>query len=110
MARFASNAGVQEWERGIAVSRARHFQLSIARMAVEASGGNRKIERRRDAVLKPRSHVIAAISGVPINRYLKPVVVCVVQIGSTPITRANIVLKEPPAMEATDFKFPWARS
>jgi hypothetical protein len=77
-------------------------------MAVQASGGNRKIERRRDAVLKPRSHVIAAICGVPINGHLKPVVVRVVEIGSTPITGANVILKEPPAMEASDFKFPWA--
>src|SRR5712691_6542453 len=107
MARFAGNAGVQEWERGIAVSRARYFQLSIARMTVQASGGDRKIERRRDAVLKPRSHVIAAIGGVPINGHLIPVVVRVVEIGSAPITRANVVLKEPPTMEATDFKFPW---
>jgi hypothetical protein len=77
-------------------------------MTVQASGGDWKIERRRDAVLKPRSHVIAAIDGVPINRHFKPIVVRVVEIGSAPITGANVILKETPAVEAANFKFPWA--
>src|SRR6267378_2594054 len=105
MASFAGNTGVQERKRGITVPRPRYFQLHIAGMTVQASGGHRQIERRRDAVLKPRPHIIAAMGGVPINGRLKPVVFSAAEISPPAVSRANVVFKEPLAVEATDFKF-----
>jgi hypothetical protein len=45
VARFTSNAGVQEWKRTITVPRSRYFQLNIAGMTVQTSGGHRQMER-----------------------------------------------------------------
>src|SRR5882762_11365535 len=60
-------------------------------MTVQASGGPRQIERRRDAVLKPRPHIIVAIGGVPINGRLKPVVFSAVEISSPAVSRPNVI-------------------
>src|SRR5260370_11543773 len=77
-------------------------------MAVETSGNHRQIERRLDAVLIPRPHVITAIRGVPINGCLEPVAFSVVEIGATSVSGANVVFQAAPPMQASDFKFPGA--
>src|SRR5260370_2426572 len=77
-------------------------------MTMQTSRGHCQIERRLDVVLIPGPHVIAAIGGVPINWRLEPVVIRVIEIGSSSVSRADEVFKAPPAMEPAVLKFPSA--